>query len=78
MLTFVTRGKDICFHGLETLNQQKKKSLCPSDNSSKSEPILMNLFLKTSNLILEAKFEDEQNLSSGSGDIGKKVEKVEI
>ena len=35
----------------------------------------MNLFLKTSNLIPEAKFEDEQNRSSGSGDMGKKVVK---
>ena len=46
------------------------------DNSSKSEQILMNIFLKTSNLICEAKFEDEQNRSSGSGDMGKKVVKL--
>src|ERR1700761_5692197 len=54
-------------------------SVCPSvrhhDNSSKSEPILMNLFLKTSILICEAKFEDEQNRLIGSGDMGKKVVK---
>src|SRR6201996_7942905 len=41
----------------------------------KSELILMNLFLKTLNLIPDAKFEDEQNRSRGSGDMGKKVVK---
>ena len=35
----------------------------------------MNLFLKTSNLIPKAKFEDVQNRFSGSGDMGKKVVK---
>src|ERR1700761_3962356 len=39
----------------------------------KSELILMNLFLKTLNLIPDAKFEDEQNRIGGSGDMGKKV-----
>src|ERR1700744_2677301 len=67
---------------LEMPNQQKKSvrpsvclSVCPSDNSSKSEPIWMNLFLKTSDGLSQAKFEDEQNRSSGSGDMGKKMVK---
>ena len=42
-------------------------SVFPSDNTSKSEPILM--------IIPEAKFEDEQNRSSGFGETGKKVVK---
>ena len=37
----------VAFLCLEMPNQQKKcMSVCPSDNSSKSEPIWMNLFLK--------------------------------
>ena len=48
-------------------------SVCPSDNSSKSEPILMNLFLKDG--LSQAKFEGEHNRSSRSGDMGKKVGK---
>ena len=44
-------------------------SVCGSDNWSKFEPILMNLYLNDWNKICEAKFEDEQNRSSGSGDM---------
>src|ERR1700761_2369140 len=55
--------------------KKKCPSVCQSDNSSKSEPIWMNLFLKTSDGLSQAKFEDEQNRSSGSGDMGEKVVK---
>ena len=52
--------------------------VCPRDNFSKSEPFLMNFFFKyvgRSIYIYQAKFEDEQNRSSRSGDMGKKVVK---
>ena len=59
----------------DTESAKKCLSVCARDNSSKSEPILMNIFLKMSNLIPEAKFEDEQNRSSGSGDMTQKLVK---
>ena len=48
-------------------------SVCPSacghDNFSKSQAILMKFAESVGNIIYEAKFEDEQNRTSGSGDM---------
>ena len=61
---------------MQKKNPSVRLSVCGHDNSSKSEPIWMNLFFKTSDGLSQAKFEDEHNRSSGSGDMGKKVVKL--